>query len=33
MTKIVIFTSNEFRHLAFIDYLSKFKKIKILKVL
>ena len=31
MIKIVIFTSNQFRHLAFIEYLSKSKKIKIIK--
>jgi phosphoribosylglycinamide formyltransferase-1 len=31
MIKIVIFTSNEYRHLAFIDHLSKSKKIKILE--
>ena len=31
MIKIVIFTSNQYRHLAFIDYLSKSAKIKIIK--
>jgi len=31
MIKIVIFTSNQYRHLAFIDYLSKSSKIKIIK--